>query len=426
MSPAVRSFDNLGIPDAHSEAFLAAADTTGCVILTRTPGLASKMLLEDGYDGKCFHIKGKSCDWGPMAGFVCLDPILNKEGIKGGLSNLLEHHKSLTMGYEGRVASFMQIIISDVRIRWLVHKGYIDPVDLRAPMVSGIVMARRHAGVPNDIELIIPGIPWLLLPSPPQGWALFYDRSQAYNMRHRLPDNLRNSRQGMELLLQAFEELFFSAQRERDRVRIIHPRRIWQGYPEGENAFRHIHQLISRTRGFIFQNVTYEPVLGLVNPHPPYAARLNYKNAVTGDYDLFGVWPPTGGSRMKDVRPVRMRPHIDGREIVRGEDPAVGNISDRVFLVAQLINSEIARRTRESVIPNRVFHSDEAGRPFVSDCNLPVAVFLPRGPGDRMIRIANKDELRQFVVHHQRHYRLYINPACVDKLDLPRHIFSWD
>ena len=148
--------------------------------------------------------------------------------------------------------------------------------------------------------------------------------------------------------------------------------------------------------------------------------------AYAGQAGPFLLWPPLGASRMKDVRPVRMRPEIDGREIVRGEDRAVGNISDRVFLVAQLVNSEIAQRTRENVIPNRVFHSDEAGRPFVSDCNLPVAAFLPPGPRNRMILINGRDELSRFVFHHQRHYRLYINPACVDRLGLQRNMFSWD
>ena len=60
-----------GIPRQHAEAFLDAADKNHCVILTRTPGIVCGGLLNEGYDGKCFHIKGKSCNWGSH-GWFCL------------------------------------------------------------------------------------------------------------------------------------------------------------------------------------------------------------------------------------------------------------------------------------------------------------------------------------------------------------------
>ena len=35
-------------------------------------------LMMEGYAAKGFHIKAKTCDWGPMAGFVALDPCFTK------------------------------------------------------------------------------------------------------------------------------------------------------------------------------------------------------------------------------------------------------------------------------------------------------------------------------------------------------------
>jgi hypothetical protein len=49
-------------------------------VSSRLPGGAGLDLMEENYDLKGFQIKAKSCDWGPMAGFICQLPFLNKEG----------------------------------------------------------------------------------------------------------------------------------------------------------------------------------------------------------------------------------------------------------------------------------------------------------------------------------------------------------
>jgi hypothetical protein len=91
-----------------------------------------------------------------------------------------------------------------------------------------------------------------------------------------------------------------------------------------------------------------------------------------------------------------------------------------------LINSEIAQRPRRDVIPNRVFHSDEAGNPFSPDLAFPVAAFLPVMEATRKKRIDNIGELRQFLRENHRNYRLYVNQAWLAELRLPRNMFSWD
>jgi len=50
------------------------------VIIFRSTGPWSRRWLEDGYPSKNFHVKGKSSDWGPQAGFVPYDGTYSKVG----------------------------------------------------------------------------------------------------------------------------------------------------------------------------------------------------------------------------------------------------------------------------------------------------------------------------------------------------------
>ena len=56
------------------------ADRLNYAILFRPVGAHCTRLLEESYAAKGFRIDTKSCDWGPMRGFVCVDPRLSKGG----------------------------------------------------------------------------------------------------------------------------------------------------------------------------------------------------------------------------------------------------------------------------------------------------------------------------------------------------------
>jgi len=375
------------------------------------------MLLDEGYDGKCFHIKGKSCNWGPMAGFVCLDPLLNKFGIRKALYNLKQHFKSVTVPYENARAAATPLMITDRRRGWLVRENYIA----RAREERGWLYGRvefRDESEPQNAEEFTLRLPWALNRVGGRLWAVYYDRSVLYDLPDRGLQDDGNS------LAVGFARLH-------NRARLVVNRRGRPGEALEEwtrqdvDKFIHLHRIISSERRHgrhggrhLPNQPTYDPVMTLVNPHPPYRQRsAAYKNATTGDYDLFGVWPPRGDPIIDDQRRIRKL----GRE-----DPTVGNITNRVFEVAQLINSEIARRPREIEIPNRVFHSDEAGNPFAPDLAFPVAAFLPVMQGTRKKRIDNIGELRQFLRENHGNYRLYINETWLGALGLPRNMFSWD
>lgn len=115
----------------------------------------------------------------------------------------------------------------------------------------------------------------------------------------------------------------------------------------------------------------------------------DYRNAVTGDYDLFAVWPPQAaynplGEDLRALGTVRgsqtpqEREHVAHleRTLVQTRNGPqgirVGNIANRIRLVCGLINSEMDG-------PNVLWHSDESARPCVSDIDLPIAAFMPSG-----------------------------------------------
>ncbi|MBZ5584766.1 MAG: CyaA/EF/ExoY family adenylyl cyclase toxin [Acidobacteriia bacterium] len=69
-----------GMPASHAACFQRVADETGCVISSRSVGPYVTGLLLENYATKGFHNKAKTCNWGPMAGFVLSDPRFTKRG----------------------------------------------------------------------------------------------------------------------------------------------------------------------------------------------------------------------------------------------------------------------------------------------------------------------------------------------------------
>ncbi len=68
-----------GIPRAYMQAVQTAANMNDCVIACRYVGKSVTGLLEAGYATKSIAVHSKSCDWGPMAGFVCADARFTKK-----------------------------------------------------------------------------------------------------------------------------------------------------------------------------------------------------------------------------------------------------------------------------------------------------------------------------------------------------------
>jgi hypothetical protein len=59
-----------GFPTVHIEAFKRVAARNKMVVSSRELNPLCTDLVLENYAAKGFHIKAKTCDWGPMAGFV--------------------------------------------------------------------------------------------------------------------------------------------------------------------------------------------------------------------------------------------------------------------------------------------------------------------------------------------------------------------
>lgn len=121
--------DKTGIPLLHAQAFQEVADYTKTVIASRAVGIYATGLILEGYASKGFHNKAKSCNWGPMAGFVLDDPRFTKVGGtaqgQAGQIDALQHAIE-----EGATA--VPLYISENRRKWLVKKILINFIDFES------------------------------------------------------------------------------------------------------------------------------------------------------------------------------------------------------------------------------------------------------------------------------------------------------
>ena len=72
-----------GIARAHVAAFKRVARELGWFVIFRGVNAEATVLIEDNYPTKDMGIKGKSSDWGPQAGFICLNQFFSKIAAKG-------------------------------------------------------------------------------------------------------------------------------------------------------------------------------------------------------------------------------------------------------------------------------------------------------------------------------------------------------
>lgn len=345
-----RSFlrDVVGMPSTHAVKFLEVSRTTQCIILCRATGPTCLQLLKQGYDTKGFRVHAKSCDWGPMAGFVLRDPRLNKYGYdplnpKKANYNQKEHAESETDRKSGAGwgSSTTPLKIYSERVDWLVRNGIIHVASRGSGLKEGT--ARHPAGLTFN-------------------YVLARDRTNP-ELWKVLIDNTRNP-----VFLQETGHANPVPLNHMDRGRLVRMRQPW-AVPKGRRVF--------------------EPMLAVTNPRDHRSWTDNdFRNAITGDYDLFALWPfdandydPHG----KDRRLLGTSRGWSDRELIEvlernftegGQGTKLGNMTDRLYEVCQFLNSAIGatRSERWGPFPNRnvAWHSDEAARPFVDEVDLPI------------------------------------------------------
>lgn len=341
-----------GMPMQHAQAFQDVANRTDCVIASRSVGKWATSLILESYASKGFHVKAKSCNWGPMAGFVCSDPRFSKNGLNPlkVASQLADVRRALRGGAQ---TTPLKIPLSRVNhLLWTLQCMTIVSATLTELTVTTAAPC---------------GTPFLFV------------------LRRELTQSINH-------------EPLYSV--------LYHP----SVQPFG---FGQVQHLINRF-GNNAPNQALRPVLAMVNPNSEIPT-TNYRSALTGDYDLWGIYP--GGDAFNwggdDNRPVTQANLIAGN--LAAEDPHLGNITPRVKRAKVLLNDKIKSTGYRG--GNMVHHSDELGRPFVNEIELEFIAFVPRQ--HNRARFINTDfDFQIFTMDcHSLGYTVSYNPLWNAHLD---------
>lgn len=157
-----------GFPSVHVEAFKRVAARNKVVVSSRELNPLCTDLVLESYAAKGFHIKAKTCDWGPMAGFVLEDPRFTKGSQDQG-----KQRTEIGNAF-GHGAGCVPVFISDARLTKLRDRKIIST----APAGSANRLAVTAA--PQDGA----SVAFVLVKTqaaPPGGdgpmWGVYYDPS---------------------------------------------------------------------------------------------------------------------------------------------------------------------------------------------------------------------------------------------------------
>lgn len=365
-----------GFLPEHAAAFKEVAQQNNCIIMCRAPGIFTPGLVAEGYASKGFHTKAKSCNWGPMAGFVLLEPRFSKIGLtKEGLKKQQDYVQNALMNGADPIPLF----ISDNRLNWLETSKFLkrynpDRQPLGKKGNRTIRFQPTLLGCKGDyIELA---------------------QNYIFTLRERVITN------------ETFWAVYFQ-ENDRKEVKPVKALRDpnWKETP-------------------LVQNNTGLNVIDRGGGQVP-----QHKKATTGDYDLFAVWSPPQINRNELLRQVSSKDLNSNSDLGLKCDPELGNISPYVENICNQLNIAI-RRVRWGNARygyrggNMVHHGDEAGRPFVDDVDLPFIAFfppkqcdIPGAEGNTTVAFESVKEFRTLVdAAIKWKYQVELNPGWIKEL----------
>jgi len=348
-----------GIPLAHMDAFQTVATKQRCIVMCRAVGTACTQLIEESYSTKGFHVKAKSCNWGPMSGFVLDDPNLTKRKP----DEVNKQGSDLKHAFKDWGAKATPLYISEPRRARLMEQGVIT----------------RAIGGNSKIQIVF-GKQWP-------------DQDKGFKSGKAL--------RSMKFLLAKTDgtELSNAPTTSEGSGRYFDPK-------EADHAGN------IKDTGAVY---------AMVNPTGLGGKAGGVRNAMTGDYDLFslcverGIYDPGGSDRQgKDARMVGVNQLSENlrQHAPSGEDQDLGNMSRRHHEVRAALNAAFV--TAGYTGGNMVHHSDEAGRPFIDDVDMPVFAVVPCETAP--YGIEDVADLRAFWNEWNRSYVPFFNPGWMSWL----------
>jgi hypothetical protein len=136
--------NGMTLRDMH--ATMRVANELDEVIIFRSTGPWSRRWIERGYPTKNFHVKGKSSDWGPQAGFVPYEGIYSKVGADP--VKAADGKKANNDGLKGEYAAKVQLVLTREEINLQLHQPEENPP--RRALV-------REVAIPDSKDLFLVG-----------------------------------------------------------------------------------------------------------------------------------------------------------------------------------------------------------------------------------------------------------------------------
>jgi hypothetical protein len=364
----------VGFPTTHAQVISNVAQQLNTVIAFREVGVACTGLLREGYATKGFRIDTKSCDWGPMSGFVCADPRLNKKPGDAAVRTFNQQETTTALAGAPGHATGGAPGAAELRATWSAGYG---PLVISGTRITDLQQARddkmrirpRYQGKEMVGESTRGGltVQWRLIHIDPGDRPLFVRRRT-----------------------QASENHYYAVCAEPP---------FQQQYPAG-------------TAPIPFRG--HDVLLGLCNPG--MFDEHGFKACVTGDYDLFCVWPHESlGDRDWDQRAIT--PGATGQ--AAQQHYLLGNISRRINFIKVFLNSQLQAAGAFPTTGQLLHHSDEVGNPGglakpLQEC-FPILAFM----GSDVLGLESIADLRSFTVRATRaSYRIQLKPAWYGTLGI--------
>ena len=121
----VANYENQGIPVGYLMKMQEVADEENVMIAVRPVEKICRTLIEEGYGSKGLNIKGKSSNWGPMAGFIPVNQHFSK--VSGNPEQVAKYnHKNVDYIHVNKSAVQEQLHISTKRIKELETLGILQ------------------------------------------------------------------------------------------------------------------------------------------------------------------------------------------------------------------------------------------------------------------------------------------------------------
>lgn len=178
-----------GIASGHLAPFQRLAAEHNTIIGVRAVEPVATGLIEAGHPTKDFHIKGKSADWGPQAGLICVDQALSKleKFAENNPQKIAKANEQTTGSIQDGSAVSVPLTVSSNRLNDLLKLGKIDQLQAETP--HGVIRfsakgpshqmyafeGKRQSPLDNNFQITHQGKPVEVLAKTEGGKALTAD-----------------------------------------------------------------------------------------------------------------------------------------------------------------------------------------------------------------------------------------------------------